>query len=145
MNEELQSTNDELQSINEMLRDRTLELDQLHGFLDSVTGSLHAGLVSVDAEQRVRLWNAQAEELWGLRAEEAIGEAFADLDIGLPVERLGPLLGNVLGGVDGITSVQLSGVNRRGRSTETLVTVVPLAEADGVVRGALLLMEPVAG
>lgn len=60
--EELQSTNDELQSINDMLRDRTLELEQLRDFLDTVTGSLHAGLVSVDAKQRVQVWNRQAQE-----------------------------------------------------------------------------------
>jgi len=100
MNEELQSTNDELQSINDMLRDRTLELEQLRDFLDTVTGSLHAGLVSVDAEQRVQVWNRQAQEQWGLRTDIAFGERFVDLDIGLPVAQLAAALEDVLRGAE---------------------------------------------
>ncbi|MGH2933832.1 MAG: CheR family methyltransferase, partial [Gaiellaceae bacterium] len=92
MNEELQSTNNELQAINTELRERTDELDTMNVFMDSVLASVHVGVVVIDADMRVRIWNGRSEDLWGLRAGEVIGEPFLGLDIGLPVERLaGPI------------------------------------------------------
>ena len=38
-----------------------------------------------------------AEDLWGLRAHEVVGQHFLNLDIGLPFEQLRPLLREVLG------------------------------------------------
>ena len=73
MNEELQSTNDELHAINDALGERSEELDQAHAFLDSVIYSVHLGMVVVDREMRVVVWNRGCEELWGLRAEETTG------------------------------------------------------------------------
>ena len=74
MNEELQSTNDELHTINDTLRERSVELDDARTFLDSLLNSVHFGLVVVDREMRVVVWNRGCEELWGLRADETTGE-----------------------------------------------------------------------
>ena len=92
MNEELQSTNDELQTINDELQDRTGELDAANAFLETILTSLRAGVVVLNPELQVRVWNRQAEELWGLRPEEAVGQHFLNLDIGLPTDRLRPLI-----------------------------------------------------
>src|SRR5205807_8889279 len=85
MNEELQSTNGELQAINSELRERTEELDRLNVFMESVLTSLRLGVVVLDADMRVQIWNGRAIELWGLRGAEVVGSAFLGLDIGLPV------------------------------------------------------------
>ena len=95
MNEELQSTNDELQTINDQLRVSTAELDEANAFLEAILTSLRAGVAVVDRDLRVRSWNRRAEDLWGLRADEAIGQHFLNLDIGLPFERLRPLMRGV--------------------------------------------------
>src|SRR5919198_5163724 len=50
------------------------------------------GVVVVDRELRVRVWNPQAEELWGLRSDEVLGKQFTNLDIGLPVGDLKSML-----------------------------------------------------
>lgn len=65
MNEELQSTNDELHTINDALRERSVELDDARTFLDSLVNSVHLGMVVVDREMRVVVWNRGCEELWG--------------------------------------------------------------------------------
>ena len=88
MNEEILVTNQELQSINGELRERSAEFTQANVFLESILTGLRGGVVVVDSDLRVLIWNRQSEELWGLRSEEAQGKSFLMLDIGLPVESL---------------------------------------------------------
>jgi two-component system CheB/CheR fusion protein len=38
------------------------------------------------------MWNRHAEDLWGLRGGGLIGQHFLNLDIGLPIDRIRPLL-----------------------------------------------------
>ncbi|MDX6594025.1 MAG: two-component system, chemotaxis family, CheB/CheR fusion protein, partial [Gaiellales bacterium] len=101
MNEELQSLNDELHASNEELRLRTLEVGEVNAFMESVLAGLGAAVLVVDADQRVLVWNRQAEELWGVRREEAVGQHLLTLDIGLPLERLRPLVRAALDGTAG--------------------------------------------
>ncbi len=84
MNEELQSANEELQTINEELHQRSDELNEVNAYLEAILTSLRGGVVVLDRELLVRIWNRQSEELWGLRADEVRGKNFLNLDIGLP-------------------------------------------------------------
>ena len=115
MNEELQSTNDELQAINDVLRVRTEELDAANGFLGSVLRSLGSAVVVVNEDLRVRVWSPGAEELWGLRSDEAEGRHLLTLDIGLPVQQIVPLLQRMLTEKADVTEAAVDAVNRRGR------------------------------
>jgi two-component system CheB/CheR fusion protein len=141
MNEELQSTNDELQSINEQLQASTGELDKANAFLDAVLASLRSGVAVVDRDLQVRIWNRQAEDLWGLRPDEAVGQHLLNLDIGLPVDRLRPLIRQALTGDRDAEEVQLDAVNRRGRSITVRVACSPLEEATAEPSGAIIVME----
>ena len=141
MNEELQSTNEELQTMNDELRQRGEDLNSMNAFLESVLTSLRGGVAVVDRELRLLAWNGQAEELWGIRGEEARGRHLLNLDIGLPVERLRPLLKISLGGDGGRQVLTLDSVNRRGKPIQCEVTCTPLRGPNGDVRGAIVLME----
>ncbi|VBA61943.1 CheR family methyltransferase [Mycobacterium attenuatum] len=143
MNEELQSTNDELHTINDTLRERTLELDDVKNLLDSLINSVRPGMVVVDREMRVVVWNRGSEDLWGLRADEAAGAPLTSLDIGLPMESLRPLIGSAFVDPDSFGETLLDAVNRRGRPAQVRVTCTPFRSAGDVVGGALLLMEVV--
>jgi len=145
MNEELQSTNSELHAINTELRDRTDELDTMNVFMDSVLASVHVGVVVLDSAMRVRIWNGRSEELWGLRAQEVVGEPFLALDIGLPVERLAGAIRDCIAGSDSYRDLVLECVNRRGRHIQCRVTSSALLGAGRSRQGAILLMEEVAG
>ncbi len=141
MNEELQSTNEELQTINDELRLRSDELNGVNAFLESVFASLRAGVAVVDRELNVLVWNARAEDLWGLRAEEVTGRSFVGLDIGLPVARLVPALRASLAGDQEVGEVVVDAVNRRGRRIVCRVTSTPLVgRTDEGPRGAIVLM-----
>jgi two-component system CheB/CheR fusion protein len=140
MNEELQSTNEELQTLNDELRQRGHELSQSNAFLASVLSSLRGGVAVVDPELRVLAWNKQAEELWGLREAEVDGKHLLNLDIGLPLERLRPLLRSCLSDGALTQALVLEAVNRRGKSIRCEVTCTPLTGSEGL-QGAILVME----
>jgi len=140
MNEELQSTNDELQNINDELRDRSRELSAAEAFLDAVLASLQAGVTVVDKDLDIQVWNRQAEELWGLRREEVIGQRFLSLDIGLPTDELWPLIRRALVG-DGPQETEVAAVNRRGRKIVVRVVCRPLMDGRDQTTGAILVME----
>lgn len=140
MNEELQSTNEELQTMNDELRQRGDELNSANAFLESVLSGLQGGVVVVDRELRILAWNGDAEELWGLRKEDANGKHLLNLDIGLPVERLRPALRNCLNGEGDGKIVTLDVVNRRGKTIRCDITCTPLRGPADEVRGAILLM-----
>ena len=141
MNEELQSTNDELQTINDELRERTAELDNAKVFLEAILTSLRAGVAVVNRDMHVRMWNRRAEDLWGLRQDEAVGQHFLNLDIGLPTNQLRPMIRQVLTGDGAAQEVRLSAVNRRGRTVEVRVTGTPLYRDGEDTTGAILVMD----
>ena len=140
MNEELQSTNDELHTINDTLRDRSVELDQAKSFLNSVANSLHSGLMVVDREMRVVVWNRACEELWGLRAEETMGTVLTSLDMGLPLDEIKPMIGHALVDADSVGDTVVAAVTRRGRHASVRVTCTPFRSSEAI-GGAMLLME----
>ena len=143
MNEELQSTNEELQNINDQLRISTTQLDDVNAFLETVLASLRAGVVVVDHDLRIRMWSRRAEDLWGLRSHEVVGEHFLNLDIGLPFEQLRPLLRGVLGGPGDTAEIAVEAINRRGRAVTVRVAATPLAARDSGKEsdGAIIVME----
>jgi two-component system CheB/CheR fusion protein len=141
MNEELQSTNEELQTLNDELRQRGEDLNTSNAFLESVLSSLKGGVAVIDQELRVLAWNRQAAELWGLREEEVGGKHLLNLDIGLPLEQIRPLLRTCLNGHAESQLLTLDAINRRGRTIRCQVTCTPLADGADGVRGAILLME----
>jgi two-component system, chemotaxis family, CheB/CheR fusion protein len=145
MNEELQSTNEELETLNDELRERSGELNQVNEFLEAILTSLGLGVAVLDTQQRVQVWNRRAEDLWGLRFDEAVEHHFLSLDIGLPSEQLAPALRAVLSGGSERETRELQAVNRRGRTIVCAATVLPLLSpvaGDGnALRGAIVMME----
>jgi two-component system CheB/CheR fusion protein len=145
MNEELQSTNDELQSINDALTARTMELDEVNKFISSLVRSLGDAVVVLDDELRVVIWSPGAEELWGVRPDEAVGHALATLDIGLPLDTLTPHLRTVLadgsGPPDDAQRLMLDAVNRRGRPTPLTVRLSHLRAEDESVHGLIMVID----
>ncbi|MFG1996212.1 CheR family methyltransferase [Actinoplanes sp. NPDC048988] len=146
MNEELQSTNDELQSINDQLRISSTQLDEANDFLETVLTSMQAGVAVVDPDLRIRMWNSRAEDLWGLRSSEVIGQHFLNLDIGLPIDQLRPLLRGALGADGENAEMQVAAVNRRGKAISVRVACTPLRRREGGARpeGAIIVMETAA-
>lgn len=145
LNEELQSTNEELQTINDELRRRSDELNHVNAFLESILTSMRGGVVVIDTNLNVLIWNRRAEDFWGLRAEEVQGKNFLILDIGLPVERLKQIIRACLAGEEEVQEMVLDATNRRGKAIQCKVSCSPLRGAGGEIQGAILLMEEQGG
>jgi two-component system CheB/CheR fusion protein len=97
----------------------------------------------VDSELVIRAWNSRAEDLWGLRSEEARGMHIATLDIGLPVEGLvGPIRDCLASRIDDYEHVYQA-TNRRGRPIACRVSISPLTEPRGPTSGVVVLMAEV--
>ncbi len=140
MNEELQSTNEELETLNQELRRRSEELKRVNTFLESILGSLRGGVAVVDPDLLIQVWNRNAEDLWGLRSDEVRGRNLLNLDIGLPVVRLKPVLLTCLSGEIPYQEVMLEAVNRRGKAITCRVTATPMNDGTGIT-GVILMME----
>jgi two-component system CheB/CheR fusion protein len=143
MNEELQSMNDELHYSNQSLRERQDEVDRLNQFTASVLGSMSSGVVVVDSDMTVLAWNSMAEEMWGIRSDEAVGAHLMNLDIGLPVEQLRQPIRAQLGDSDGESRhLLVDAVNRRGRALQVRVTFTSIHDHGGPSPAAVIVMEP---
>ncbi|MEO6055310.1 MAG: PAS domain-containing protein [Gemmatimonadales bacterium] len=150
MNEELQSTNEELQTVNDEARDRGEELGEVNVFLESVLSSLKSAVAVVDRDLQVRKWSRRAEDIWGLRADEALRKNFLNLDIGLPVEQLRAPIRACLSRESDFLDLSLMATNRRGRQIQVRVTCTPLGAGPAAgpaddPRGVLLLIEELDG
>jgi two-component system CheB/CheR fusion protein len=141
MNEELQSTNDELHTINDTLGERSTELDETKLFLDSLVDSVRLGIVVVDREMRVVLWNSGSEDLWGLRSDEVIGAPLASLDMGLPLAEINPLIGRIFVEPNTVEDAAIDAVNRRGKQVRLRVTCSAFGYNGDSASGALLTMD----
>ena len=148
INEELETTSEEAQAINEELRTtseevehRSEELNQVNAFMESILASLRGGVIVLDADLRVQIWNSQSQELWGLSPDEVRGKPFLSLDIGLPVNKLLPSIHAGLSGASAHQEMVLDTRNRRGKMITCKVTITPLRGTEGDIRGVILLME----
>ena len=154
-NEELQSSNEELETMNEELQSTNAELETVNGemilrgeeaarsnlFLQGILGGLRVGVVVVDLELRVMIWNHRAEDLWGLRETEVKGRHLLNLDIGLKTEHLKPMLRAAIAGEVKAAKNTFPATNRRGKMIQCEVTCTPMAMDGQEIRGAILLMD----
>jgi two-component system CheB/CheR fusion protein len=143
MNEELQSTNEELQAINDELQQRTTDLNRANAFLESVLSNLRVAVIALNRDFSVLMWNARAENLWGLRADETQGQSLFNLDIGLPVEQLVAPLRAFLSSEASHKELTLPARNRRGKAIVCQLTFTPLLDAEQKRQGVIILLEEV--
>ncbi len=141
MNEELQSTNEEIETVNEELAIRGDERDKVNAFLQSILGSLKSGVIVVDPDLLVQLWNPRSEDLWGLRSDEVQNKNLLNLAIGLPVNELKPAIRACLAGEAKPGDIPLDATNRRGKAIRCRVTCTPMKTNNDAVGGVILLVD----
>lgn len=131
--------------MNDELRHRTLELNEMNAFLETILTTIGLAVAVLDRRQYIQIWNGQARELWGVSSDEAADQHLFALDLGLPVDKLKAPLRAVLNGDSAREELVLDAVNRRGKPFQCRVLCMPLTTArDGQVSGVIMLMEPVA-
>jgi two-component system CheB/CheR fusion protein len=144
MNEELHCTNTQLESANAELQERTEEVARTAAFLESVLASVRVGVVVLDKDLRVLLWNKGTEDMWGLRAEEVQGKPLVKLDIGLPVAEMEEPARAFLAGEGSPTETEVMATNRRGRTIRCRISSSARRAEGGGLQGLVLVMEETA-
>jgi len=139
-NEELRSANEQLEVANEGLRRHSDEYGTFRAYSEAILRSIESGLVVVDRQLHVRVWNRWSEKTWGLREDEVLGHPYLELEIGVPVRALDRLLEQAVQ-ESASGEITLEGLDRRGRSLTCRVRVSPLMYEDRSSHGAVLLME----
>ncbi len=145
MNEELQSANEQLEAMNSELLVSAARIEQGERLLERILNTLRVGVAVVDQSLDVVMWNRPAEDLFGLRADEAVGRSFLALDISLPVGEVGPLLHSIVRDHhQAPLQIVLDAVNRRGQPIRCQVTADVLTTDQGGGRSILVSIEQVA-
>jgi two-component system CheB/CheR fusion protein len=140
MNEELQSTNEELETVNDELRQRGTDLSRSNIFLGGILRSVPLGVIVLDEQLQVELWNDVAADLWGLRADEVRGKHFFGLDIGLPMDQLKQPIAGLMRHGDQRFEAEIDAMNRRGRQIRMRVQCVSIGSAEQG-KGIIVLMQ----
>ena len=132
--------------MNDELRHRTLELNEMNSFLETILTTIGLAVAVLDSRQYVQIWNGQARELWGVSADEAADQHLFALEIGLPMNQLKQPLRACLSGASQREELLVDAINRRGKPFHCRVVCLPLGggDGDGAVSGVIILMEPVA-
>jgi two-component system, chemotaxis family, CheB/CheR fusion protein len=141
MNEELQSTNEELEALNLELRQRGIDLSRTNIFLRGILRSVPLGVVVMNDDLQIELWNDVAADMWGLRQDEVKGKHFLGLDIGLPVEQLRQPLLALRHTPDSVSESTVQATNRRGRPMRVRVLCASAGGADADGHGVILLLQ----
>jgi PAS domain-containing protein len=137
-NDALSRDNTELRSIADELRVRTDELNVVAVFLQSVLTSLRGAVVVVDPRMFVRVWNTEAERLWGVQRAVAMSSRLTELDLGFDIDQL---LAHINAGFAGEVrdDVELAIRGQGGERRRYTVTVTPLLGPTASVHGVTLL------
>jgi len=86
------------------------------------------------------VWNRGAEEMWGVRADEAINNALPKLDIGLPVDQLQKDISSILAEKSSVVDREMLATNRKGKKVELRVRLAPLMARDEPGVGGVIIL-----
>lgn len=87
-NEELQSLNEELENMNEQLETRTRELNSLTNRYAETLKRLPWPVMLVDREEKIQLWNAAAQRLFGVGITSVVGVEIDQLPMEVSLRNL---------------------------------------------------------
>jgi len=140
--EELQAANAELGTLNNELESRTAELNRVDGRHQSIINSLEQGVVVLDRDNVIRIWNRAAERMWGFQAEHALGHDFFSLPNSTISQLPRAPFARILNGAlheDISEQVHLAAGTQVGLAR---LRLTPLKEATGEVTGVVAIFYP---
>ena len=75
----IEELNVQISAKNQQLEENLYEVNRLRWFFDSILNSMTNGVVVIDREGKIVLFNRGAEELTGFRRDELLGRAYGDV------------------------------------------------------------------
>jgi PAS domain S-box-containing protein len=135
LKQHVRAVNRQLEEKNVELRRKIDELDSTRAYLNNVLESMGSGVIAVDAQGRITMFNAAAEQLTGFRRREALGLDYADVFPARDGSRPAILLSLETHRPHVLKEHAL--YRHDGRAVPVGVSSSPLRDSNGVVCGAL--------
>ncbi len=144
-NEELRSSNEELETTNDELKDRTEQLDLINTYNKAIIQSMNQSLVVLSKNGTVTTWNPAAEEMFGIKEEDAIGSSFFALktDPCFMTGELMPQIRQVIESRKNYHERTLECSTSSGEKLFLVFTIVPLIDITGESKGTMLISRDV--
>ncbi len=139
-NEELQSTNAELDATNRELAHRTEEMNRFWSSQRTIIRSLSAGIIVIDADGRVAMWNLAAERLLGITEAEAVGQTLWTLHVPALTRSTLQRVRKTLGDHRALRAEEIEYELPTGAKGVATLAAVPILD-DKISRGAVLIFE----
>jgi PAS domain S-box-containing protein len=113
--------------------------DRLHALIQTSP----AAIMVLDAEGQISLWNPAAEEIFGWKAEEALGQSYPHLAVpDQHREEFRTLLAQVLQGRS-LTDLEVPRQRKDGSSVYVSITTAPLHDAQGKADGIVAVIQDI--
>lgn len=79
LKDEAEKMNDALREANQELERKVDELEELSSFQNSILSSLPVGVTVTDLDGTIERFNPAAEQIWGVKEEDAVGTHFEEI------------------------------------------------------------------
>ena len=120
------------------------ELAELKGYNESVIESNAGGIVVVDPEGRITVWNEAMQFLFGIDKSEVLGESIEQIFSTDLIQTLGKVVQGPSWTVADLSRVYKTHVkSRSGQSRLVNITLSPLVSQKDVVTGTLMVFEDI--
>jgi two-component system cell cycle sensor histidine kinase/response regulator CckA len=119
------------------------ELRQAKQKLEAVIDAAPAGIVGLDTQGRIQLWNRAAERIHGWKAEEVLGRSFPDAVYPGEEQDGGGQVWRDMAAGKIVSRFEVARRRKDGSTVEISVSSAPLFDADGATIGAMAIVSDV--
>jgi PAS domain S-box-containing protein len=79
LEEKFEDLNSKLEKTNKELRQSLVEKEKISNYLNNILGSLTSGVVAINLEEEITLFNRAAEEILGYKTDEVLGRKYGEI------------------------------------------------------------------
>ncbi len=132
----------ELTTANLDLQRSNVELAQRRATMEAVLENLTAGVLSVDAQERVAVANQAALKILGMKGPDLLGRPVAAVFAEERLAPLGALVGWLIRARRGARNEPVQ-IQREGQSVYVQASLIPLRDREGGTQGMVLVLDDV--
>ncbi len=97
------------------------------------------GILVIDRQEKIRVWNPAAEQIFGWKAADVLGRPLVPLAPEADRDQIAPLVRQALSG-EAVTGAEIPGGRKGGGSIDVSASLAPLRDARGHISGAMVVI-----